>query len=151
MWPATPSSLHGPSNLGTRWRRPGALISVEALSVKPRGPYLRLPRKRRHRALSQSNQRERPKSNLSKIPGPEQPLVDGVESFFRKGVFRAFYQSIHLFTLHICDSRYPCIRPKRPGRTDGRIQSLLQGFHDATCHPHCSLSRLHFLASRRGD
>ncbi len=25
------------------------------------------------------------------IPGPEQPLVDGVESYFRKGAFRASY------------------------------------------------------------
>jgi phosphoribosylamine--glycine ligase / phosphoribosylformylglycinamidine cyclo-ligase len=60
------------------------------------------------------------------IPGPEQPLVDGVESHFRKGAFHTS-QSHHPpsflpeFTPRICNSRDPCLWPYRPRRTDGRV------------------------------
>jgi len=61
----------------------------------------------------------RSKVNLV-IPGPEQPLVDGVEYYFRKGAFHASYPPVHLsrlssgiYAARMRQSESPCLAQVR--------------------------------------
>ena len=89
------------------------------------------------------------------IPGPEQPLVDGVESYFRKGAWpstRLLYNILFSGRIYIYfNSRNPYIWPKRSRSAYGRFQSLLKGVYDPTSHTHRCLSCICFVTSRRGD
>jgi Phosphoribosylglycinamide synthetase, N domain len=58
------------------------------------------------------------------IPGPEVPLVEGIETWFRRGLFSLW--------MGITSSRDTLLWPYSKSRTYGRIQGILQGFHDTT-------------------
>lgn len=71
------------------------------------------------------------------LPGPEQPLVDGVEEYFRKGDFsRPWRVHQHRSPPVSRDSR---IWPFAARRPYGRLEGVLKSLHGPSQHPNCSV------------
>jgi len=69
------------------------------------------------------------------VPGPEVPLVGGIESWFRKGMC--------LFSCLIA-SRHSLFWTNGEGRPNGRVKDLCKRFHVSTQYPNCTItSRQH--------
>lgn len=79
------------------------------------------------------------------VPGPEQPLVDGIEAHFRNGQSisrRSPAPSQHR------SSRHPVLRPQCPRRQNGGLQGLCKGLYDAPRHPHRKIQSLRHQPTR---
>ncbi len=84
------------------------------------------------------------------VPGPEQPLVDGVELAFRKCMSVSGYQATQLERLqgwHVradfLHSWHTRIRPHTRRCSARRLQIPLQIIHGSTSNPHSLLPLLH--------
>ena len=62
------------------------------------------------------------------VPGPEQPLVDGVESLFRKGEFLSTTKD----GMELIKRWYLCLWTQSRCRSSRRIQIIIQSIHGST-------------------
>lgn len=73
------------------------------------------------------------------VPGPEAPLVDGIQGYFQAGGFMT--SDLECNVLRIANrrlnSRYPLFRSIQGRRPYGRLQDLLEGLHATPSDPHC--------------
>lgn len=81
------------------------------------------------------------------VPGPEAPLVDGIQGYFQAGEYsqqtqiQATEVSAALLTT-VTNSRYPMLWSLQGRCPHGGLQDLLEGFHEAPQHSHCRLREL---------
>ncbi len=74
------------------------------------------------------------------IPGPEAPLVDGIEGYFRTGEREPLsYFSYRTVVLRLFASWYIIFWAYESCCTNGGLQKIFQRLHVATQHSHCQI------------
>ena len=89
------------------------------------------------------------------VPGPEAPLVDGIQGYFPAGesrmplffsfffFFSSLYQLLYIIlTLPSKNSRHSMLRSLQGCCPHGGLQDLLQGLHAASPDPHRRIRKL---------
>jgi len=76
------------------------------------------------------------------VPGPEVPLVEGIETHFRKG-------NLFLSSISLTCSWHTLLRANREGCQNGRIKGILQRLYVPTSYTDCPVTCLQAFVGHR--